>query len=296
MMLKIVFRALVVLLAVLGCLVAVVYLFSNARLRRIYHVDVREPRLAAGAAAVERGHHLAVSRGCLVCHGENLAGAVVIDDPAMGRIAGPNLTPGRGGIPGYSDQDFVRAIRHGVGHDGHGLFLMPSTDFSRITESDFADLLAYIRSVPPVDRDSIPIRVGPVARALLVAGKIKLAAEVIDHDHLEPDVVEPGPTAAYGRYLAVSCTGCHRDNFSGGKIAMGPPGWPPAANLTPYPSEGLASWTEADFVRALRTRRRPDGKEINAVMPLAFGQLDDLELKAIWNFLKTLPPLPTGSR
>lgn len=285
---------LVGLIAVLLCLI---YWRSDIRLGRTYHVEVAPPHLPMDGASLETGRHLAASRGCIGCHGADLGGATLIDDPAMGRISGPNLTRGLGGLPpGYSDGDYVRAIRHGIAADGHGLFLMPSADFAHLTEADMTDLIAYAKSVPPVDRKSVPLRIGPVARGLLLAGKITLAADVIDHVGLKPDIVEIGPTVAYGRYLAVSCTGCHGSNFSGGKITIGPPGWPHAANLTPHPSGRLAHWTEADFATALRTKRRPDGTRIDPVMPDVFGQLNDTELKAIWAFLRALPPVPTGAR
>jgi cytochrome c553 len=215
----------------------------------------------------------------------------------MGRLFGPNLTRGRGGLPAtYAATDFVRAIRHGVGVDGHGLFLMPSTDYAHFTENDMADLIAYVQSVPPVDRDRVPLSVGPVARVLLLAGKIRLSADEIDHANLKPAIVEPGITVDYGRYLAAGCTGCHGPNLAGGKIDIGPPDWPPAANLTPHASGRLSKWTEEDFIRALRTARRPDGTELNPVMPRAFGQLNDTELKALWAYLRTLPAEPTGTR
>jgi hypothetical protein len=294
---KIVLRAVVgagVLVAILAC---VVYWRSSARLHRTYHVVVARPSVPTDPVSLEMGHHLAATRGCLACHGDDLGGHTVIDDPAMGRISGPNLTRGHGGLPaGYADEDFERAIRHGIAADGHGLFLMPSADFAHFRESDMADLIAYVKSAPPVDRESVHLRIGPVARVLLLEGKIKLSADVIDHVTLKPDVVEPGPTVAYGRYLAVTCTGCHRDNFSGGRIAAGSPNWPPAANLTPHPSGDLSRWTKADFFTALRTGRRPDGAHLNPVMPAAFGQMTDTELEAIWNFLGTLPPVPTGTR
>ncbi len=294
---KIVLRVLVGLVALIAVLVVFVYWRSSARLHRIYQVTVPSPALPADVAALERGHHLAATRGCLDCHGTDLGGAKVIDDPAMGLIFGPNLTHGRGGLPpNYSDQDFVRAVRHGVAADGHGLFLMPSDDYKEFTESDMADLIAFVKSVPPVDRESVAPRVGPVARVLLVAGKIKLAADVIDHAGLKPSVVRPGATVAYGRYVAASCTGCHGANFSGGKIDAGPPNWPPAANLTPHPSGRLARWTESDFFAAIRTGRRPDGTPLDPVMPRAFAQLNDTELKAIWAFLQTLPSVPTSTR
>lgn len=285
------------LLVLVAGAVAVVYGKSEARLKRAYTVDVPAIQVPTDAAAIARGRHIAATRGCADCHGPDLGGAKVIDDPAMGRIHGPNLTRGRGGLPAsYTSADFVRAIRHGVAADGHGLFLMPSTDYARFTENDMADLIAYVKSVPPVDRESVPLTIGPVARALMVAGKIRLSAEVINHATVRPDVVVPGVTVEYGRYLAVGCTGCHGPRFAGGKIDVGPPDWPPAANLTPHPSGHLAQWSEADFIRALRTARRPDGSALNPVMPRASGQLDDTELKAIWAFLRTLPPEATGTR
>jgi cytochrome c553 len=287
-------RALAALIVVVIVLVTVVYLRSNSILHRSFAVKVSRPSVPTDSAAIAAGRHLAITRGCTSCHGEDLGGAVVINNSAMGVVAGPNITRGRGGLGDYSDENFVRAIRHGVASDGHGLFLMPSGDFANLSDADFGDLVAYVKSVPPVDRENTPIRLGPVSRALLVAGQIKLAADTIDHSDLKPDAVAPGPTAAYGRYLAVSCTGCHGSNFSGGRIAAGPPDWPPAANLTPSSSGRLAHWTEADFVTALRTKRRPDGTEINAVMPSAFGQFSDTEMTALWNFLQTLPPAPTG--
>jgi cytochrome c553 len=119
---------------------------------------------------------------------------------------------------------------------------------------------------------------------------------VIDHANVKPAVVTPAVTAEYGRYVAASCTGCHGENLSGGKIEVGPPDWPPAANLTPHAQGRISKWQEADFLKALRTAKRPDGSEINPVMPRAFGQLEEVELKAIWKYLQTLPAAATGVR
>ncbi|HWA87575.1 MAG TPA: cytochrome c [Opitutus sp.] len=272
-----------------------VYAASNAKLHKKYSVTAQPPSVPAGADALARGKHIALTRGCFECHGADLAGATVFDNPAMGRADGPNITRGEGGLPaGWGDVDFERAIRHGVMPDGRGLFLMPSTDFATMSRSDMGALIAYVKSVPAVNKPTVPVKVGPVARALLVAGKIKLAAEVIDHVNVQPAHVIPGVSVEYGKYLAVGCTGCHGNNFSGGKIDIGPPDWPPAANLTPRGR--LAKWTEADFIAALRTAKRPDGTELNPVMPRTFGNLNDVELKALWAFLRTLPAADTGVR
>jgi cytochrome c553 len=295
--LKIVARIAGGIVGLIAVALGLVYWQSGLRLSRTHAVTVPPVRVTADAAAIERGRHIAATRGCVDCHGQDLAGAKVIDDPAMGRLYGSNLTRGAGGLPaGYSDADFVRAIRHGVAADGRGLFLMPSGDYAHFTENDMNDLVAYVKSVPPVDRPSVPLAIGPVARALLLAGKIRLAADEIDHATLRPDDVTPAVTVAYGRYLAAGCTGCHGANLSGGKIEIGPPDWPPAANLTPHASGRLAAWTEADFLAALRTARRPDGTAINPVMPRAFGQMNETELRALWAYVRTLPPAATGVR
>lgn len=284
------------LVVVLGLAFAGAFMASNAKLQKKFTVNVQPVNVPTGPEAIVRGHHIAETRGCLECHGKDLGGANVFENGAMGRVDGPNLTRGKGGVAStFADIDFVRAIRHGVMPDGRGLFLMPATDYSRFSDDDMGALIAYIKSVPPVDRPNGPVALGPVARILLAIGQIKLAADVIDHIHVQPAIVTPGPTAEYGRYLAAGCSGCHGDNYSGGKIKVGPPDWPPAANLTPAPDGRIAKWSETDFIRALRTMKRPDGTDINVVMPRVFGQLTDTELKALYAFLKTLPAAPTGS-
>jgi cytochrome c553 len=288
--------ALVVLIGA-GALFA--YFGSNAKLKKIHTVTVKPVTVPAGtdAVAIARGKHLALTRGCTECHGADLGGAKVFENGAMGAVHAPNLTRGTGGVPAaWTDLDYVRAIRHGVAPDGRGYFLMPSTDYSTFSDADMGALIAYIRSMPPVNRPRGPVALGPVARGLTAFGKIKLAAEEISHGSVTPSVATPGVTADYGRYVAASCSGCHGHNFSGGKIDVGPPDWPPAANLTPHADGRLAKWSETDFLKAMRTQKRPDGSPINPVMPAAFGAMDDVELKAIWAFLKTVPAAATGVR
>jgi hypothetical protein len=66
--------------------------------------------------------------------------------------------------------------------------------------------------------------------------------------------------------------------------------------LTPYEPDGFVRWTEADFIAALRTQKKPDGVTLSPVMPKVFGAMNDTELKAIWMYLRTLPPVATGQR
>ncbi|MCX6956563.1 MAG: cytochrome c [Verrucomicrobia bacterium] len=274
-----------------------VFVSSNGKFNQTYAVTVKPVRIPTDATAVARGQHIAQTRGCMDCHGRDLGGAKVIEDGAMGKLHGANLTRGAGSrIATWKDEDWVRAIRHGVGPDARGLFLMPSQEYSHLSDEDLGALIAFLKTVPPVNRDRVAIELGPVTRVLLTVGKMKLAAEEIDHANLRPASVAPGVTVEYGRYVAAGCTGCHGANFSGGKIDIGPPDWPQAANLTPHADGRMAKWTEEDFVRTIRTAKRPDGTEVHPVMPRAFGQMDDTELKALYAFFKTLPAAQKGTR
>jgi cytochrome c553 len=278
---------------VLALALLVIYGVSGSKLKRTYEVAVRPEPSQATASMIARGHHLAISRGCADCHGADMGGHMVIDSVPMGKIYAPNLTRGQGGVvANFKAEDWLRAIRHGVGPDGRALFLMPSKEYAHFSTDDMGALVAYLRTLAPVDRATKPVEVGPVARLLLLTGTIRLSADVIDHANLAPATVIPGVTADYGRYLAVGCTGCHGTDFHGGKIAEGPPDWPPAADLRPSAGAPTANWTEADFFKALRTGRRPDGTELSPVMPRSFGSLSDMELKALWTYLRSLKPEP----
>ena len=283
--------------AVVAIAAVVVVTVSIAKIGRSYTVQPKPVQIPGDPTSIERGRHIAQTRGCVECHGKDLSGAKVVEDGAMGRFYGPNITRGIGSRVGsFRDEDWVRAIRHGVGPDSKGLFLMPSEEYSHFSDDDLGAVIAFVKSVPDVNRDRVPLVFGPVTRFLLTVGKMKLAAETIDHANLRPLTVTPGMTVEYGRYLAAGCTGCHGPNYSGGKIPIGPPNWPQAANLTPHADGRLAKWTEEDFVRTMRTAKRSDGTELNPVMPRAFGQMNDVELKALYAFLNSLPAAATGVR
>lgn len=285
-------------LVVVGAVaVTTVVVKSNGEFKKTYAVTPRPVAIPTDAAGIARGKHLAETRGCNDCHGKDYAGAKVIEDGAMGRVFAPNLTPGKGSRVGsFKDEDWVRAIRHGVGPDGHGLFVMPSFEYSHFGDDDLGALIAFMKTVAPVDRDRVPIELGPVSRALVAFGKMKFAAAEIDHANVRPATVPVGPTVEFGRYVATSCTGCHGANFSGGKIDIGPPSWPQAANLTAHAESNLAKWSESDFINTVRTAKRPDGTDLDPVMPRAFGQMNDIELKALYAFFKSLPPVAKGVR
>lgn len=279
LMLAIVLAVVVVLVLALG-----LYLYRRGATLHQRQVVVKPPAVELVGDPL-RGGHLAASRGCLDCHAGDLGGRVVIDAPSFGRIPAPNLTGGDGGLPAdYDLQAWDRAIRHGVGGDGHPLFLMPSHDYWYFSDQELADLVAWCRSQPPVDRDPGPVELGPVARMLLATGGLELAYDVIDHGAVRPAVPAKAAEAAYGRHLArIACMGCHGSDLAGGPIPAGDPAWPPAADLRPA---ALAGWSQAQFTAALRTGKRPDGTLLDEAMPRSFAALDEVELAALWAFLQ----------
>ena len=247
--------------------------------------------------AVARGEHLVRTRvGCDGCHGDDFGGRVIIDQTLVGYWAAPNLTSGNGSVTrGFSPADWDRAVRHGVRHTGQSSS-MPTTEFVNLSDHELSDIIAYVRSRPPVDRVIAPVRIGPVFSFVVAFGSEALPAFRTDHQKAHP--AEPPVEAAsveLGAHIVQVCRGCHGDTLSGGKVA-GDPNMPIVANITPHET-GLKGWTEADFLRALREGKRKDGTDIKPQMPWrVYGQMSDVELKAVWAYLQTVPPLPKGNR
>lgn len=249
------------------------------------------------AEQVERGRHLATSRGCTDCHGADLAGHVMIDAQPMGRLVASNLTPGGVGRH-YDAITFEHAIRHAVAFDGTPLVVMPAQDYIGLSDDDVAALAAYLQSLPSVTKRQPETALGALPRVLFTLDKMPLLpALVVDHAKTGPaQAPAEAATAEFGAYVARTCVGCHGEGLSGGRVPGTPPSFPPARNITPD-ATGLARWTEADFVRAMREGKRPDGSEIDPFMPWkSFAQMRDTELSALWAYLQTVPAKPEGNR
>ena len=292
-------RILLGLLGVIVLLVAGLYLWSETRINRTYAVAGQPLALPTDEAALAEGARLFVTRGCSDCHGADGRGTVMIDDPAIGRIAGSNLTTGAGGVLGaYDDALLARAIRNGLDENGRPLLFMPSWEFQGFSDEDTAMLIAHMRNLPPVDNVLPASQSGPMGRILFLAGQLPLVpAEMVNHDAPKVASVTVEASVAYGDYLAQGCIGCHGTGFSGGAIPGAPLDWPVATNITPDRETGMGDWTQADFVADIRTGVRPDGSTIDPLMPWAnFSLMTDVELEALWLYLETVAPQAEGNR
>ncbi len=263
--------------------------------------DLPAPALAVrtDSAAVARGRHFATAIfKCVDCHGPDLGGREpFVDAGPLGVVNTANLTTGQGGIIGrYNDAALARTIRHGIRADGSPIPIMPALAYITASDEDLAAVIAYVRSVPAVDREHQSSTVRPLGRILYAAGQFPIVdADLIDHA-TAPVRVPAGATVEYGKYLASvgGCIGCHGPGLSGGKIPGGAPDWKPAANIT---TAGIKGWTEADFITALKTGQRPNRTPIDTVMPWRLaGQMDSTEMHAVWLFLQSMPARPFGGR
>ncbi|OGT59530.1 MAG: hypothetical protein A3E01_01765 [Gammaproteobacteria bacterium RIFCSPHIGHO2_12_FULL_63_22] len=265
---------------------------SSAGLERSYVVNDPPLAMQRDAATIERGAHLFATRGCADCHAANGEGRVVLDAGPVFKVVAPNITPG-GVVKSYSADQVAASIRHGVKADGHAMVFMPSAEYSGMGDEDTAALVAYLQSLPASSNDPGPLEIRPVGRVMYALGQLPLLpAEHIDHSPRSRTAPPIAATAEYGAYVAHGCTGCHGANFAGQHVPGTPPSFANARNLTPT---GLGSWTAADFRRALREGKRPDGSAIDPFMPWqAYSKMTDVEIDAMWAFLQTLPATPTG--
>lgn len=265
-------------------------LFSRGRTKAAHgSADVRAlaPALQPDPALVARGEHIvrAISP-CEHCHGPGLSGKPFETPAALVRMWSPNLTRGRGGAAStYSLTDWNRALRHGIARDGRRMMIMPSEAFTFMNDSDLVAVVSYVQSLPPADREIAPRRIGILGGALVGAGMMPLADEMVAHDSVGRRPAAMPGTVAYGEYLMniAGCRTCHGPTLGGRKEGGGPP---PAPSLA-----SARQWGEPGFRQTLRTGRTPDGRALNAeVMPWGyFARMTDEELHSIWLYLETVP-------
>lgn len=280
-----------ILFGVILAAAATLFLIGNARLNKTYEFTSDNITIPTDAASIEAGKHH-VETLCTHCHTAELSGQLWFSFPPAGTVDSSNLTSGQGGIGGeFSDEDFVRAIRHGVGTDGKPIF-MPSVEaFQHMSDEDLGEVIAYLKTVEPVDNETNGKQFTPLAKILIGAGVIKLPVEVVDHNSsmTEP---EKAISVEYGEYLVniSGCKDCHGKDLAGGAYPQ-----PGVSLLVPNitPASEVGSWTEEQFISTINSGVTPGGHQLNPeYMPWTQIRLStDDELKAIWMYLQTVPDI-----
>jgi mono/diheme cytochrome c family protein len=282
----------------LGAFVYVCCSRFDASMEKVYDVPVATLVASTDPTIVARGNHLVHSvAGCAsdLCHGADLGGGKPIEMGPVATLCGPNITPGNLGAA-YADGEFARLIKHGIKKDGRTVRFMPVQELNWLPDSDVVAIISYLRTVAPVDRPNGASDIRTLGKVLDRNEKLPIdVARHIDHTKTEA-APSPEPTAAYGAFLVRSCTGCHGEGLSGGPIPGAPSSFAIPLNLTPDET-GLKDWQFSDFETVLRQGRRKNGKTLDSLMPIeSWKNFDDVEIHALWAYLRTLAPAPFGHR
>jgi mono/diheme cytochrome c family protein len=267
------------------------------------------PALAAAAdEQIARGEYLFHAALCAVCHtaedGEPLAGGRPIPSP-FGTFYSSNITPDpEHGIGGWSDEDFVRALREGLSPDGRHYYpAFPYTSFTRLTDDDMLALKAYLDTVPPVSEPNRPHDLIWFAGWRWPLGLWKWL-------YFEPGAMQPNPAhdeqwnrGAYLAEAAAHCAECHSPrNLLGGidsearysGAADGVEGGS-TPNITPDKDPGIGSWTPDMLAFYLEIGMDPSGDFAGGIMARVIDQgtarLTAADRAAIAKYILSLPPV-----
>ena len=269
---------------------------------------------ATDAATVERGRYLATLGNCQTCHtargGTPYAGGRAIPTP-FGLVYSSNLTPGAGGLQGWTAADFWRALHHGQSRDGRWLTpAFPYNNTTHITRADSDALFAYLMSLPPVDG-------APPDHALRWPYGTQAALKVWRALYFRPAeaastaTAPVGVTAERGAYLVRGlghCSACHatRGTLGGSNDMLGLAGglipvqnWY-APSLNDPAEAGVQDWTVDEVVRLFRDGRARDAAVHGPMAEVVLHNTQhwrDEDLRAMALHLQALPrqPAPAAS-
>ena len=293
-------------------LILCLVLFVSLTWEKKYEAEYPEIRASSDSTLIERGRYLVYGPAhCVACHvpidqykaadrGDQLpligGGEIKLE---VGTFRTRNLTPDmETGIGKLTDGEVARILRHGVGHDGR--LIPPFMPFQDMSDSDLTAIISFLRSQEPVSHFVEPSTYTFLGKAVLAFGLL-----VPESPKVTPPVsVKIDSTVVYGEYLVNSiaeCVGCHspRDltngayigpKMSGGLAMLEPNGHTYVTpNLTPEPSTGvIANWSEQAFIQRFRAGRIIEGSP----MPWGnFATMHEVELKAIYRYLKSLDPV-----
>ncbi len=265
-------------------------------------VEITPERVAQGAKLA--------SMLCVQCHAGSdgkLSGQQMLDVPlSFGKIHSFNITqhPEKG-IGAWTDGEIYAFLRSGLRKDGTFAAMMPK--FPNMAEEDIYSIIAWLRSddprLAPSEKNNAKNELTFLSKALL-----KFAFKPLPMPEKAIPLPDTTDRVAWGHYLSdgiYGCYACHSADFStvndlepeksAGFYAGGNPmldfdgNLIPSANITPDKETGIGNWTEAQFLTAMKTGQTPNGPVRYPMLPYAI--LDTAEIKAVYAYLKTVPPL-----
>lgn len=264
---------------------------------------------ADAGTLVEQGAYLVRAAGCLACHtdikneGAAYAGGRALETP-FGVFYSPNITPDvETGIGGWSDADFITALRSGESPEGHLYYpVFPFPSYTKMRDEDMLAIKAYLFSLDPVQAENKEHDADfPLGWRFLLNGWALFNFE----EGPMADDPDQDDTWNRGRYLVdalAHCGECHTPRgLTGGvdnsRYLAGNPEGPDeelVPNITPH-ATGLADWSEGDIVQLLRDGMKPDFDDVQGSMSEAIEDglthLTEEDLSAIASYLKSVPAI-----
>lgn len=302
-------------IAIIIILISLIFVYVQFTWNKTFDAPYPEVVASTDSATIARGKYIIYGPGhCATCHvpedketavesGEivPLTGGRKFAIP-LGDYFSSNLTPDEEtGIGRLTDGEIARTLRHSVGNDGR--VIVPFMPFQGMSDADLTAIISYLRSLDPIKFNSGKTQLNLLGKALYAFGMMKPEGPKTN----PPKSVVIDSTAAYGRYIAynvANCIGCHTQRnmatgeFIGKPFAGGLRIEPDPANdnygfitpnLTPDPETGImADWDEQTFINRFRK-----GKILPVMgMPWgSFSRMNDLELKALYRFFRSLEPV-----
>ena len=115
-----------------------------------------EAQTAFNVGDAARGEYTFAAAGCGSCHLSSveegvLSGGVVLEPP-FGSLVAPNISPSKtAGIGGWSDSDFLNAVKAGISPDGEHYYPgFPYARFAGLKDRDVLDIKAFIDATPDI--------------------------------------------------------------------------------------------------------------------------------------------------
>jgi len=249
---------------------------------------------------VSAGRYQAILGDCQACHtrpgGKPFAGGAPLETP-FGKLVPPNITPDpTTGIGNWTEADFQRMMKKGVGHRGVRLYpAMPYPAYSKMPDKDIADLWAYMRTVQPVVNEvksnqlPFPFNI----RAVMIGWNwINFDGAPFKPDPNKSDLWNRGAYIVNG---PGHCGTCHTPKtFMGAdkqKLALtgaSLQGWF-APNITGDKRIGIGGWSDEELSAYLKTGRNSYGRASGPMaeaIEASTSKMTDADIKAIVTYLK----------
>lgn len=288
-------------------------LFVNFRGMPVYKKETIAMKVESSPERVARGKKLA-SMLCRSCHyneqTQKFTGRLLTEAPQFGEIHSANITKDPvAGIGNISDGDLIYFIRTGIKSNGE--YVPPyMPKLIHIADEDLYSIIAYLRSDDPyiqADNTRAPKTDPSFLTKFLLTIKAFKPFEFPKKPIPLPDTTN---MINWGKYIALyqyECYSCHSKDFAtnnyktpekspgfygGGNKMYQMDGRPiTTLNITPDKETGIGDWSENDFVQAVKTGIVPNGLQALRYPMIPYLNLTDSELKAIYAYLKTIPPV-----